>query len=510
MINTVEELQQNTSEYDQMIAEWRFLYHSYMGGPIYTGQGYLTRYLFESDEEYARRIENTPYDNQCKSIVHLYNSFIFANPPGRELGDWSDNPVFQEFLEDADLEGRSLDQFMRQVDITSSIFGHAWVIMDKSNQDADTEAEQIELGIRPYLSLYSPINVVAWDFARQANGSNQLVYLKVIESVNQGETVYREFTPEVITVYSYREGSDRFTVESTTVNELGRIPAVICYSSRTGVNGVGLSEITDISRINRTIYDLTSEQIAIIQLANHPSLVKTAGTQAGAGPGAIIQIEDTMDPGLKPFLLQPTSASLDGVRGSIKDMIDNINRMAAVGSVRATEAKTMSGVALEVENRVLNAKLSEKADNLELCEEQLMELWADWQDTEWTGVITYPDSFNARDKTNELAVLIGSNELATEDSLKVQIQRQLAELIVNDPHELSEILEDIDQENNDYSDLTVPDSELTHQPVTDSTLETHISDMLAEGYTLEEIKQLHPELLDVLLSGYVEMLNDRG
>ena len=454
MINTVEELQQNTSEYDQMIAEWRFLYHSYMGGPVYTGQGYLTRYMFESDDEYNRRLANTPYDNQCKSIVHLYNSFIFANPPGRELGNWSNNLVFQDFLEDADLEGRSLDQFMRQVDITSSIFGHAWIIMDKSNQDAATEAQQIELGIRPYLSLYSPINVVGWEFARQPNGSNQLVYLKVVENTNGNESVIREFTMDEITVYRYREGSDHFTVESQVVNELGRIPAVCCYSSRTGINGVGLSEITDIARINRTIYDLTSEQIAIIQLANHPSLVKTAGTQAGAGPGAIIQIEDTLDPGLTPFLLQPTSASLDGVRGSIKDMIDSINRMAAVGSVRATEAKTMSGVALEVENRVLNAKLSEKADNLEVCEEQLMELWAYWQDTEWTGVITYPDSFNARDKSNELSVLQGSNDLATDDYLKVQIQRQLAELIVNDPHELSEILSNIDSSTNNYSDLS--------------------------------------------------------
>jgi len=496
MITTAEEFKRTHPDYDKHAAEWRFLHHSYVGGPTYQKAQYLTRYLFESEEDYYGRLDSTPYDNHCKTIVHLYNSFIYANPPIRDVGSWNNNPVFEDFLEDADMEGRSLNQFMRQVDITASTFGHAWIIMDKSSEPAETLQQQSELGIRPYLSLYNPMNVMDWQFSRQPNGKVELVYLKIVEEPTGDRHRIRVFTKESIEVYEMSD--DRVRLIYAMENPIGSVPAVCCYNARSGIPGIGLGELGDIARLNRTIYDHTSEMIEIIRLANHPSLVKTQSVQAGAGPGAIIQMEENMDPGLRPYLLQPDSASLDGVRGTISDLVRSINTIAAVGSVRATEARTMSGVALETENRILNAKLSEKADNLELCEEQLMELWAKWQNTEWTGTIDYPDSFNARDRANDLEILIKSNDISTNPRLREEIQRQLAGLLVSDPHELGQIV--------DETAVT----ELTHEPVTDATLESHMRSMLSEGYTEDQIKQLHPELLDVMLRGYIDMINNRN
>lgn len=496
MIETVEELTYTHEEFRGNLDEWRFLYHSYLGGAIYQNSSYLTRYQFESNEEYNERIFATPYANHCKPIVHLFNSFIFARQPTRLTGSWADNPQFQDFLEDADMEGRSLNQFMRQVDITSSIFGHAWIIMDKSDLPLQTAAEEQLFGVRPYLSLYNPLNVLDWQWEKQPNGSTNLNYLKVIERVNGPLQTVKIFTPETIETYTYNSDDNTYTVDSIQENGIGAVPAVICYSARSGVNGVGISELTDIARLNKTIYDHTSEMIQIIKLANHPSLVLTPGTQAGAGPGAIIEMESSLDPGLKPYLLQPDSASLDGVRNTIDDLVRSINTIAAVGNVRSVEGRTLSGVALEAENRILNAKLTEKADNLELCEEQLMELWARWQGVEWTGTIDYPDSFNARDKASELASLKVASELATDEYLIGAIQRRVAEIVIDDPEELNEIM------NNESVD-----DELVHDPVTDESLEQHMRDMLSEGYSTEEIKRLHPELLDVLLSGYIDMLS---
>lgn len=444
MITTLNELMKTHEEYSEYIKEWKFLYDSYLGGHEYEEGEYLTKYVFESNQEYQDRLSQTPYDNHCRSIISLYNSFLFSTPPTRDLGNLQDNPQMQAFLEDADMEGRSFDQFMRQVDITSSIFGHSWIVIDKPAVQVGTAADEMAMGIRPYAAMFSPVNVLDWEYDRMLNGTYELTHLKVLEFENESYAIVKCFYQDRIVTYRANKGKNAVEVITDLPNALGKIPAVVCYNQRSDDRGIGVSAITDVARLNRSIYDEHSELVQIIRLSNHPSLVKTAGTQAGAGAGAIIQLEENLDPGLKPYLLQPNAASLDGVRNSIKDKIDAINRLAAVNSVRATETKTLSGVAMETEMRTLNAKLAEKGDELELTEEQIFQLWTEWQAVEWTGTIKYPDSFNARDRNNDLTILQQALPLAANSpELQQEIVRQVAEIIVEDPAKLSAILDTI-------------------------------------------------------------------
>ena len=121
---------------------------------------------------------------------------------------------------------------------------------------------------------------------------------------------------------------------------------------------------------------------------------------------------ENMDPGLKPYLLEFNGASVASIYQSIKATIDSIDKMANTGAVRATESRTMSGVAMNTEFQLLNAKLSEMADNLELAEEQMWYLFCMYQGIEWDGEIDYPGAFNIRntaDEINQLAVAAGTN-----------------------------------------------------------------------------------------------------
>ena len=70
--------------------------------------------------------------------------------------------------------------------------------------------------------------------------------------------------------------------------------------------------------------------------------------------------------------------------------------------VRTTKTGISSGVALQTEFELLNARLSEKADNLQIAEEQLFNLYAMFQNTTFDGEINYPDSFNIRDYATDL------------------------------------------------------------------------------------------------------------
>jgi hypothetical protein len=406
MAYTIRDLEKTNPEYARNRNRWQFLADSYHGGADYARGGYLTRYVYESGDEYEDRIAQTPLDNHCRSIISIYNSFIFATSPRRHFNDLKENPLITNILEDADFEGRSWDSFMREVNTQASIYGHAWVIVDRPAVEVMTRADEISGGVRPYVSLYSAVNVLDWQYQRNLMGRFELIYLKTLEYEDEDSVIVNLFYPDHVDRVRYQRLGREGEIISSTPNPLGYIPGVCVYSQRSSVRGIGISDINDIADVQRSIYDELSEIEQLIRISNHPSLVSTQDVQAQAGAGARIIIQDNTDSGLKPYLLQPNSQSLDGIRASIRDKIDAINKMANVASVRATETRTASGVALETEMRLLNAHLTQKADNLELAEEQIWTIILEWMgyvNAEFE--IDYPESFNTRDRMADLAMI---------------------------------------------------------------------------------------------------------
>ena len=174
--------------YTQQRARWQFLLDSYNGGDDFRSGAYLHRYQLETDSEYASRLRTTPLDNQCKSLISLYISFLFRTGPVRDWDAFEINPVLEDILEDADLDGRNMNAFMKDVAIWSSVFGHVWVCVAKPDIGATTLAEEMAANVRPYLNVFTPLTVTDFRWARQPNGSMQLEYIKYVEEVNDTET----------------------------------------------------------------------------------------------------------------------------------------------------------------------------------------------------------------------------------------------------------------------------------------------------------------------------------
>jgi hypothetical protein len=89
----------------------------------------------------------------------------------------------------------------------------------------------------------------------------------------------------------------------------------------------------------------------------------------------------------------------------------------------------MSGIAMETEFQLLNAKLSEKASNLELAEEQIWRLFGLYQNREWTGEVEYPSSFSIRDDQREFQQLASAKSAATDPVVLRIIDEQLVEML---------------------------------------------------------------------------------
>jgi len=435
-------------DYDDNQNRWEFYLRSYMGGEDYQGGNYLTKYVNEDKDEYNRRLMLTPIDNHCRNIVHIYSSYLWRVPPKREFGALAGNVSLEYFLKDADLDGRSFDSFMREAQVWASVYGHVWLMMDKPKSTAGTRADELAQGIRPYINLFTPENIFDWRYERMASGRFQLSYLKVRESIVRDtatdvKQTFRVWTNDTIQLYEVANETERLVEEMD--NPIGVIPAVFVPAQRSIKRGIGISDLTDIASMQKAIYEELSEIEQLIRISNHPTLVKTFDTDATAGAGSVINMPDDLDANLKPYQIQPNGGNLDAVRAAINDKVEAINRMAHMSAIRGTEGQTKSGIAMQTEFQMLNARLSEKADILELAEEQIWALFCIWQGVTPDVQVFYPDSFDVRDYPNELTFLQGAKASGVNSrTFQQEVDKRIADLVLDD-EELTRAYTEIEQ-----------------------------------------------------------------
>jgi len=458
--------------------QWQYLLESYLGGNAYREGSHLTRYQTESGGEYLARTRSTYLDNHCQSVVSVYNSFLFREEPRRDFAVWGEREDVNSFLQDCDYDDRSLDAFMKDVSTWSSVFGHCWIIMTKPSIGAVTVADEVAAEVRPYLNLITPLVCLDWRYSRGINGRYSLSYLKYIEEINGNQKTVKIWTPEYVRTTS--EDIDDAGVEETVVediveeNGLGTIPAVLAYNRRSMFKGIGVSDIADIADAQRAIYNCNSEIEQSVRLDSHPSLVLTPDTQAGIGAGSFIHMPENLDPGLKPYVLDFDGANIPNILQNISGITESIDKMANTGGVRATESRTLSGVALETEFQLLNSRLAEKSSNLELAEEHLWKLYAQYQDLQGKPDIDYPGSFNIRDNQGAMEQLVKAKSIAVDPAIHQIIDRELMELLGEDPEDVDAVME--------------------HPTLEAAEKTPHIQQMIMEGYTDQGILDLHPEV----------------
>ena len=436
--------------YQEKFKDWHFHLMSYLGGQDYQEGYQLNRYILETDEEYLKRAENTPIDNHCKNVVQIYTSFLFRVPPTRDYGSLQGDPQLESFINDADLDGRSFNNVIREMQVNASIYGTCWAILDKPAVQTQTRAEEIQLDIRPYISLYTPENVLNWNFERTLNGRYILTRLVLLEDLFDDVATIRVWTNEDITTYRLKDYTKGYSTSKPMLldempNMLGKVPAVILYNQKSQRRGIGISDLNDVAELQKAIYNDYSEIEQLIRLSNHPSLVKTPNVEASAGAGSIIEMPEDLDSNLKPYLIQPSSQSLDGIMNNINMKVEAINRITHMGAVRATQDRVQSGIALQTEFQLLNARLSEKADYLQNAEEQIWKLFAEWQNQTFDGEIIYPDSFNLRDYASDLQFLQAAKASGVpSDTFAKEVDKQIARAVVDDDEKINTIDSEID------------------------------------------------------------------
>ena len=426
---TRKELERTHPHYDSMVEEWQFYIRSYFGGRMYRDGNYLIQHPFESSTNYRRRRETSYYYNYCGPIVDIFTSHLFRHRAKRDYGSLTGNPLFDAFLRDSDLEGTPFTNFMRDAHRFASIYGRVSIVVDRPPLRADTVAQAQRGDIRPYLSLITPENLTDWSFVRLPSGRVVLDMVKIRED----ERTYRIWRRDGWEVWRIEDGGGECVLVDSGEHSMGMVPVVNLYNKRSGIRMLGISDIQDIADINRNIYYLCSDAREIIENTAFPMLALPYTRGVGEdereiGPRNIIQF-DPGEPNSKPYWLEAPHSSLSEIREWVKQDIAEIHRIAKMGGVKATEdlSQPRSGIAIELEYQQLHATLSEKADNLEQAETEILRLWAGWEGREFDGRIDYPDDFSVRDLDRDLERALRVQDVKIQSpTFRRELQKKIA------------------------------------------------------------------------------------
>ena len=451
------ELEEVHRLYRANCAEWEFFRTAYLGGREWEEASLLYRYLNETAPQLAERLRQTPMENHCKSVVHTYSGFIWRVPPKRSFGALEGNRAALALNVNADKEGGSLNEFMKEVQLWASVFGCVWVVMDKPAVRGATKGDEISRDIRPYLKLYFPLHVLDWRFEESGSGCYELVFLKVRERVDgtngshgsNGEGwVYRVWTRERVEVWRVDGSNDEAVLVSEGVNEVGVVPAVVHYNTKPLERGVAVSDLQDVARMQRSMYNDMSELAQMVRGSNHKTLVKNKGDDASTGAGGVIVMHEDTVPEKRPYLLQADAEALLGLLQALEMKVEMINRMAHLTPVRTYRSQVASGVAIETEFQILNTLLAEKAAQLAVTENQLFKIFCRWEGVDYDAanvVVTYPQRFELRDRRADLDFLVRAKEVTAKigsPTLQREIDRQLARVVL----ERDDVLEVVEGE----------------------------------------------------------------
>jgi hypothetical protein len=442
--------------YESAAKQAEYLYRSYVGGETYRAGQYLTHYIGEETgpgDQYLKRLKSTPLDNHVQTTVDIYRSFLFREAPHRTLGNLIDNPLVTQWLTDTDQEGQGMDSFLKTANDMALVMGNVWLLVDKPSYKVQTQAEEQALSIRAYAAMYSPMNVLDFQYERNIAGKMVLKYIKVKESDNPDYMVITEWTPEYVLrsrVSKDDQGEPAEIVATQQFdNPLGFVPFINHAPVRSTVKGFGHSLVADVADAQRYLYNLLSELEQTIRISGHPTLVKTTSTSAAAGAGAIINMDNDTDPGLKPYLLTPSAQGINGILDTIETVTESIKRMTHTTAVTATKGQAQSGVSLQVERQLLNAKLSDIADTLQETEHKLWDIWMSWQGLTKPEEfeIEYSKSFDMRDNHAEVELYRKALEIVPHNKFQHTLHEDIAKMLIDDPERLQSVLDEMTEDH---------------------------------------------------------------
>jgi len=448
---------------------------------------YLGGYVFKQDVRKKRPsedsvlwndlVKNTVAQPVCRYIVDTINDVLFepgvkrnlkfATPQGQYINpdncEWIDL-----FVNDCDLQTRSITSFMEQVGDLTSIFGHCWVIVDMPQENEGN------LG-RPYVCAINPLDVWDWEFDWYG-GRPMLKYVKVKEMEDEHCYYVKCYHLGTSSTPSYWESFEvpKSVQESNLMDSEARmiatgtfppgmsIPVFIAYGRKDPRTfDVGVSDIDSASDAQREHYKLECEKYTALQFA-HTIVRADKGISIPVHAGAIVRAQQG-----QVEAISIDTGDVDKIIKAQQDILEQIEALTGLGGLRQSKNQVASGISIIEERKQLHRTAKSKARLMEVTEGLIMTYAARFMDMRWAGQISYNTDYEAHDTNYRMALITQANQLVGDNEIiKSLITREIIGMLAP--------AEDIPEYQQAYVD-GLPDSSVK-QLMTDEDEEVFITD----------------------------------
>jgi hypothetical protein len=464
----VKDLLETHEDYDKNDQEWTFLMAMYEGIRKIVAQGLVTKHERESQVSYDRRMDELYGFGYTKSVVEVFQFFLFKKPAERNLGTLHDDKLWKLFMDDADLFGADYEKTIMEIVLYASVQGHMGVLVDKASASFTSKDEQVRAKVYPYLAVYHPRAILDWRWERDENHRPYLAYLKLLDENDQ----YRLWFPDHWEVWEMPEDEKGEKTDSSEEadavlvdaqpHDLGMIPFLWHYNLKSKTRGIGNSDCHEVSRIDLSIIRNASQIEEIVYYAAFPMMRKPMRDASPITGGKTSQAEDEVGvevilefdpdhPESKPdWLPAEVAAPVDACLKWIERKVGEIYRAANIGGMAATEptANPQSGVAKRVDFQLLNSKMVNKAINLEDTENKILEYWLRWEQM-WDkykeeAKITRSRTYDIEDLSTDLENALTAQMVVQSDSFNKHVQQMIARQML--PNLTEKEIKEIDEE----------------------------------------------------------------
>jgi hypothetical protein len=191
-------------EYQARYEAWLDLSLLYEGGSALKArcERLLKKRPREDEEIYAARMDRFTYENVCGTALGYYGAAMFEDPPEFFFNGKPGDEQYTKFLSDCDGLGTTYVDFWKRCFQIMLCYGAGWILTDvQVLQDGEEPPKTLEderrRGLRdPHLALYTPLNVINWQFDERG---------KMKWAVVKTEETEQDFLekPEIVSTWYY-------------------------------------------------------------------------------------------------------------------------------------------------------------------------------------------------------------------------------------------------------------------------------------------------------------------
>lgn len=442
--------------------EYTLLHDAYTGGGGFDSGEYLFRHSREDMEDFMVRKKMARYSNFVKVIIKALTNPIFKKTIVR---DFAENEMLKKFVEDVDGQKTPLNAFMKKATKWARLYGRVFIVMDNYAEEEQVinRADALDMRRFPYLYIVCPNQITDYETDRWGRFVKLSYKLRVKQSKGDmtGIGDMEEWT-WTETGWACKSGNKAEKVREG-LHGLGMLPVVTLSSVDEDTNDpLPVPDMLHIAKANRDIFNRDSEKREILRNQCFPVLVYPATRQSAnelkqtdeegkplgltMGTGNMLVVDAAA--GVLPNFIAPPLEPVQTLQQEIKDIVDDMYRQAGLTSVVGVETKA-SGVAKQWDFEETTNHLADMAENCELAEVQIFNLFAKWAGIEIKKMkIKYPRTFNITDIEDELAKAQQMKDLAVGGEIVMrEINRKAAEVYFADvdDNRYDEIMADIEE-----------------------------------------------------------------